>query len=1107
MDRSLVSAVKGNKFDEVESLLKSGASPDACDVDGSPVLVTACDRGFISIGVTALMRAAFRGDDSLIVMLLSANADGNLKNVSGRTALHRAALNNHSKVVRILLENGCDMNIKDNKGETALQLSERENSKDAADAIKLFTVKFTAPSSSLPVNSSTPSVVDRLGPEGKAHFDQACKKGKVPGNTVLIDCMGEEDAGKSCLEASMTDKPFVEGQESTEGVKVKMMISQAVGHGTDWKELKSEEERQTHLSKLFAREFVVHDKEQQSSTAKPGEQEQNPQASSTESDLKANVNAKASSSKSMYAQAESHLVGYEDFKLAKEMDRDVDVAINVMEKNKEEMRKCHEMINVTMMDRGGQDQFLSTHAALMADNEYQSTACFVVIDGSKPLDEKVTTSKFRLADGSFIEKPRDVATTRADVIRHCFTALSAAFPAGRRRNKFFGKRRVKRAPATFMFATRKDKARSKSFMARQEQIVQEIIAEENFGDHIVPFSKEPYHVLFHVDNTKSGTGNPDPTIVLVKKMIVEMAREYWDEEEKIPLPWAMLDKGLGLLRMRKHKVLDLHDVCQLAARVCDISSDEECRQALRYLCSHGSIGFYHNVVGLNKKVLPNIQWVADVLAIFVTVLDRTRIPPELWNDLKKLHQEGMMSWNLAKYLMAKAGVEEANYAVILILLQLFNIISGAYLAARSIAPDVKVQHGQNFFVPSMVIKEVIKTPFAYQSAFCSSTSPPSLFFVPRGFNAFLKPLFYRLVTRIVSKYTKSPQLSRNQVILHLHKDVDLELVYTVKAVIATVYCPSRLSHRKLPADEVLCPLCDDVRVILIEQLTQAKERGMDGFQFDVCVHGAVDEAPLEYDWNQLASLDEYPEDDILLDKEHQSIDPPAKLDLWFDNTCTSHTVEVAADSVYDPDVILSAVLQQGHDRWLSIGLKLGFTIIKVNENTSVFSLGADKLKALFEAKAQDVGRDEAAKQLLAACHCIPQPIIMAVKDQLAGDAATAATQLKPDAVGMNLEQVAECKLTNTLLVAVADEIASYWREFAAHLDPDKFTVGKTSIIQQEHQRLFYQACKMLEDWISCLDQQATCRLIVKTFLAMDKRAEANSIFGVELVEYIEEHNE
>ncbi|XP_062509493.1 uncharacterized protein LOC134185667 [Corticium candelabrum] len=905
--------------------------------------------------------------------------------------------------------------------------------------------------------------------------------------------MGEEDAGKSCLEASMTDKPFVEGQESTEGVKVKMMISQAVGHGTDWKELKSEEERQAHLSKLFAREFVVH-------ITKPGEQEQSPQASSTESDLKANVNAKASGLKSMYAESESHLLGHEDFKLAKEMDRDVSAAIDLMEKNKEEMRKCEEMLSVTIMDRGGQDQFLSTHAALMADNEFQSTACFVVIDGSKPLDEKVTTSKFRRADGTFIEKPRDVVTTRADVIRHCFTVLSAAFPAGRRRNRFFGKGRVKRAPATFMFASRKDEAKSKSFMARQEQILQEIIAEEKFGDHIVPFSKDPYQVLFHVDNKMSGTSNPDSTIVLIKKMIVEMAHAYWNEEKKIPLPWAMLDKGLGLLRMRKHKVLDLYDVCQLAARVCDISSDEECRQALRYLCSHGSIGFYHNVVGLNKKVLPNIQWVADVLAIFVTVLDRSRIPLELWNDLKKLHQEGIMSWSLARYLMEKAGVEEANYAVILTLLQLFNIISGAYLAARSIAPDVKVQQGQDFFVPSMVIKEVVKTPFAYQSAFCSSTSPPSLFFIPRGFNAFIKPLFYRLVASMVSKYRDGPQLSRNQVILHLHKDVDLELVYTVKAVIVTVYCPSRLSHRKLPADEVLRPLCDGVRVTLIEQLTQAKARGMVGFQFEVCIHAAVDEAPLEYDPNQLASLDEYPVNDILLDKERESIDPPAKLDLWFDNTFTSHTVEVVADSAYDPDVILSAVLQQGHDRWLSVGLKLGFTMCKVNENTNTFSRGADKLKALFEAKAQEVGPDEAAKQLLAACHCIPQPIITAVKDQLAVSGVTVASH--PQSVSAEIQQRADCKLSGRRLVDVAHEISSYWVEFAAFLAPNKFKSSTVSVIQQQNRLLFSQAHRMLDDWTDDLDRGASCRLIIETFLRMDKKAQAILLFDADLIEYV-----
>ena len=124
-----------------------------------------------------------------------------------------------------------------------------------------------------------------------------------------------------------------------------------------------------------------------------------------------------------------------------------------------------------------------------------------------------------------------------------------------------------------------------------------------------------------------------------------------------------------------------------------------------------------------------------------------------------------------------------------------------------------------------------------------------------------------------------------------------------------------------------------------------------------------------------------------------------------------------------------------------------------------------------------------------------------------GNAATAACQLKPDSVGMNLKQVAECKLSSELLVTVAREVASYWTEFTAFLDPDKLTLPNISIIQQEYQRLFDQARKMLQGWISCLDQQARRRLIVKTFLAMEKKAEANSVFGAELVECVEKHTE
>ena len=93
----------------------------------------------------------------------------------------------------------------------------------------------------------------------------------------------------------------------------------------------------------------------------------------------------------------------------------------------------------------------------------------------------------------------------------------------------------------------------------------------------------------------------------------------------------------------------------------------------------------------------------------------------------------------------------------------------------------------------------------------------------------------------------------------------------------------------------------------------------------------------------------------------------------------------AADDAYDPDQVLSVVLQEGIDRWLSIGLKMAFTTSQINDKTNDISLGADKFRVLFEAKAQEVGRYEAVKRLLTACRTIPYPIIGAVMNQLTGE--------------------------------------------------------------------------------------------------------------------------
>jgi hypothetical protein len=749
-------------------------------------------------------------------------------------------------------------------GQTALQVAERRGNHNAIVALK----KFNAESVSV-------NVLDRLGPEGKALYEKACKKGEVKIYRVLIDVMGEEDAGKSCLGDSIMDSPYVANRASTKGVKMRTVVRKAVGYSADWEEV-DDEQRNSLIDRLFAKEFILlKNKSTPAESVSPVKPEQQSKPGIS---LRSQKRDHQSHHDEVTNDGLPTAVGFDEFKSAQGLNEEVAALISLMEKNEEEIRKCEDMVFITMMDRGGQDQYLAIHAALMADNAYNASVCLFVLDGTKSLDEPLTECKFRLPDRSEIKQTRDVATTGGDLIRHWAAAVDVSRPYDDDISPpFLGMNRVKRPPATFMVATRKDQTQHRIDQVNTlEERVQEIISEEMFGIHIVESCRNPYKALFHVDNTRSGTGNPDPTVVHIRDTIVQMTQEFWHAQPPTPLPWAMLDKGLGKLAMSKYKVIAFKDVCTLARRVCDISSEEECRQALRYLCSLGTICFYHDVPGLSDKVLPNTQWVANILSVFVTVLDRNIVPLKFWGHLRDLQEEGKMAWELAEHLLQEEGIEEADYSTMLILLQLFNVISPALLTATA---DNTVKPGQAFFVPSMVAKEFInEAPPAYRCAICSSSLPPPLFLVPKGLSAFLKPLFYRLISRMVAKYNCKPVLTRNQVLLHLDDSLELELFYTTKAVIASVY-PFDSSH--VPSDAVMRKHCIDVRLSLVQELTQAKRRGMDGFHFELCVHPTAKPESPDFVYKKLACLDSYPSDPILIKERGKRIDHPKKLGLWY----------------------------------------------------------------------------------------------------------------------------------------------------------------------------------------------------------------------------------
>ena len=84
----------------------------------------------------------------------------------------------------------------------------------------------------------------------------------------------------------------------------------------------------------------------------------------------------------------------------------------------------------------------------------------------------------------------------------------------------------------------------------------------------------------------------------------------------------------------------------------------------------------------------------------------------------------------------------------------------------------------------------------------------------------------------------------------------------------------------------------------------------------------------------------------------------------------------------DPVLVLRAVQRHGSDRWYAIGLEMGFSNSELTRITDSIPKHPDRLRAIFETKADEIGREHAAVSLLKVCKTIASPIYGIVADEL-----------------------------------------------------------------------------------------------------------------------------
>lgn len=109
LDEAFLNSAKQCQIDELQHLLRQGASVNAKDF-----------RGW-----TALMWVAGEGKIDTVKMLIARGADVNAKSVDNITPLMRAARWGHSEVVKVLLEKGADPKVRGQDGWTASEAAGR----------------------------------------------------------------------------------------------------------------------------------------------------------------------------------------------------------------------------------------------------------------------------------------------------------------------------------------------------------------------------------------------------------------------------------------------------------------------------------------------------------------------------------------------------------------------------------------------------------------------------------------------------------------------------------------------------------------------------------------------------------------------------------------------------------------------------------------------------------------------------------------------------------------------------------------------------------------------------------------------------------------------
>ncbi|XP_065832214.1 uncharacterized protein [Oscarella lobularis] len=654
----------------------------------------------------------------------------------------------------------------------------------------------------------TPEPTQRRDSEGKMLEEGAVKVARVRVNVI-----GQDGVGKTCLVRLLLGEKFEE-QASTCGIDfskasvtmVKSHSSVAEGDAFQWR-LLSHKEHKEMLNQMYgsAERKLEKQTEEHKNTS-----ELFPNSSDSSEDDK--VDKPLADNPSKLAQEHRN-----------QIQEIVDDPTRIGNQSRVSL--------MTISDFGGQEPFLTAHAALMPSGALSMYV--LVFNGAELLSDKAkSVYRQNAEDGHIISLDQTLCRmkTNKDFLKHWSSSVHVAH-SPQLTSSFLGEAEDVNFPPIFLVATHRRKAEATRGTAvdviqKNNDSVDAIFSGENVQGHFI-YPSQSDNNFFLVENETSGTADEDPTAREIRGEVNKMSNSFWKKEKEQPARWLKFEDVLGELKsITKRSVSEIEEIREVA-KICCIPSDgeeSELKEALVHLTNVGAAFYFPEVSFLEKFVFHDTQWLVHVLASFFGSAHSKPKQAKARTDWQKAKQSGHLSSYLVNYLLKQAEVEERDYESAKGILRHF---------------DVLVEKEDGHFAPCF-LQNNFDGETQYDKSFSSGQDafPLPLVISARDVLCFPEPLFFRLAARIISSgeyFKKAPtNMSRNRLVFPLRPvgGVNAEFLYLgiQNCICLTVFSET---ERGRPTEAQLVSLrqrCSELRQWIIASVDDAKKRGMPGLQ-------------------------------------------------------------------------------------------------------------------------------------------------------------------------------------------------------------------------------------------------------------------------------------